>query len=82
MINSTNSNIIPFSDQTISLDFSLNDNFSLEDYLKDDNAILCAKKMGPKAKKYFNSEKIIQLIKYVVEEPIDDDQLKGINTLM
>ena len=77
MINSTISNIIPFSDQTISLDFSLNDNFSLEDYLKDDNAILCAKKMGPKAKKYFNSEKIIQLIKYVVEEPIDDDQLKG-----
>ena len=77
MINSPNANPSLFSDQTYSLEYSLNDNFSLEDYLKDENAILCAKKMGPQAKKYFNSEKIKQLIKYATEEPLYDDQLKG-----
>ena len=77
MINSSNANLSLFSDQTYNLEYSLNDNFSLEDYLKDDDAILCAKKMGPQAQKYFNSEKIEQLIKYVIEEPIYNDQLKG-----
>ena len=52
-------------------------NYPLEEYLKDEEAIQCYKDMKPNAKKYFNKEKIKQLIKYITEEPENDDYLKA-----
>ena len=67
-----------FMRQTPSLEEKLNDsNFPLEDYLKDDEAISCVKLMGNNTKKYFDSEKIKQLIKLITEEPTEEDQLRG-----
>ena len=51
--------------------------YPLEEYLKDDYAISCVETMGKNVKKYFNSEKIKKLIKYVTEEPEEEDQLRG-----
>jgi hypothetical protein len=52
-------------------------NYPLEEYLKDDEALLCLKFMGKNTKKYFNSDKIKSLIKLITEEPEGEDQLKG-----
>ena len=51
--------------------------YNLEEYLKDEEAIQCYKDMGVNTKKYFNKDKIKQLIKYITIEPEDDDYLKG-----
>ena len=67
-----------FMRQTPSLEDKLNDtNYPLEEYLKDDEAITCVKLMGKNTKKYFDSEKVKKLIKYITEEPIEEDQLRG-----
>ena len=67
-----------FMKQTPSLEEKLKDeNYPLEDYLKDDEAISCIKLMGKNTKKYFNPEKIKKLIKLITEEPEEEDQLKG-----
>ena len=52
-------------------------NYPLEEYLKDDEAVLCVKFMGKNTKKYFNSDKIKSLIKLITEEPEGEDQLRG-----
>ena len=52
-------------------------NYPLEEYLKDEEAIQCYKDMKPNAKKYFNKDKIKQLIKYITVEPENDDYLKA-----
>lgn len=51
--------------------------YNLEEYLKDEEAIQCYKDMGANTKKYFNKDKIKQLIKYITIEPEEDDLLKG-----
>lgn len=51
--------------------------YNLEEYLKDEEAIQCYKDMGANTKKYFNKDKIKQLIKYITIEPEEDDHLKG-----
>ena len=67
-----------FLRQSSSLEEKLNDkNYPLEDFLKDDEAISCIKLMGKNTKKYFDSEKIKQLIKFITEEPKEEDQLRG-----
>lgn len=55
----------------------VDNDFNLEEYLKDEEAIQCYKDMGENTKKYFNKDKIKQLIKYITIEPEDDDHLKG-----
>lgn len=52
-------------------------NYPLEEFLKDDSAISCVKSMGKNTQKYFNPEKIKQLIKLITEEPETEDQLRG-----
>ena len=67
-----------FLRQSSSLEEKLNDkNYPLEDFLKDDEAISCIKLMGRNTKKYFDSERIKQLIKFIIEEPQEEDQLRG-----
>ena len=51
--------------------------YNLEEYLKDEEAIQCYKDWGANTKKYFNKDKIKQLIKYITIEPEEDDHLKG-----
>ena len=55
----------------------IDENYPLEEYLKSEEAIQCYKDMHKNAKKYFNKEKIKQLIKYVIEEPQNDEYLRG-----
>ena len=63
---------------TPSLEEKLNDsNYPLEEYLKHDDAITCVKLMGKNTKKYFDSQKVKKLIKYITEEPTEEDQLRG-----
>ena len=62
---------------TTKLEEKLDENLSLEEYLKNDEAILCYKDMNKNAKKYFDKNKIKQLIKYIIEEPENDDYLRG-----
>ena len=50
---------------------------TLEQYLQNDEAIQCFKDMKPNVKKYFTKEKIKQLIKYITEEPQEDEYNKG-----
>ena len=52
-------------------------NYPLEEYLKDEEAVLCVKFMGKNTKKYFNSDKIKSLIKLMTEEPEGEDPLRG-----
>ena len=51
--------------------------YPLEEFLKDDSAILCVESMGKKVEKYLNSERIKKLIKLVTKEPEEEDQLRG-----
>ena len=62
---------------TTKLEEKLDENLSLEEYLKNDEAILCYKDMNKNARKYFDKNKIKLLIKYVIEEPENDDYLRG-----
>ena len=55
----------------------VDENYPLEEYLKDEEAIQCYKDMNKNAKKYFNKNKIKQLIKYITEEPKNDDYFIG-----
>ena len=55
----------------------VDENYPLEEYLKSEEAIQCYKDMLKNAKKYFNKEKIKQLIKYVIVEPENDEYLRG-----
>ena len=55
----------------------VDENYPLEEYLKDSEAIQCYKDMNKNAKKYFNKNKIKQLIKYIIEEPKNDDYFIG-----
>ena len=48
-------------------------NLSLEEYLLKEEAIQCFKDMKDNAKKYFDRNKIKQLIKYITEEPKEDE---------
>ena len=52
-------------------------NYPLEQYLQNEEAIQCYKDMKKNAKKYFDKNKIKQLIKYITVEPENDDYLKG-----
>ena len=52
-------------------------NYPLEDYLNNPDAIQCYKDMKKNAKKYFDKNKIKQLIKYIIEEPENDVYLQG-----
>ena len=52
-------------------------NYSLEEFLNDSDAIQCYKQMGKNTKKYFRPQIVKQLIKYITEEPENDDYLKG-----
>ena len=56
------------------LEKSLTDpNLPLEEYLKKPEAIQCFQDMKKNAQKYFDRNKIIQLIKYITEEPKKDE---------
>ena len=56
------------------LEKSLTDpNLPLEEYLKKPEAIQCFQDMKKNAQKYFDRNKIIQLIKYITEEPKEDE---------
>ena len=54
-------------------------NFPLEEFLKDDEYIQCYKNMNSNLniKKYFTPEKIKKLIKFIIEEPENDDYFRG-----
>ena len=54
-------------------------NYPLEEYLKDADAIQCYKNMNSNnnIKKYFTPEKIKKLIKFITEEPENDDYFRG-----
>ena len=51
----------------------LDKNLSLEEYLLKEEAIQCFKDMKDNAQKYFDRNKIKQLIKYITEEPKEDE---------
>ena len=51
----------------------LEQNLSLEEYLKNEDAIQCFKDMKTNAQKYFNRDKIKQLIKYITEIPKENE---------
>ena len=48
-------------------------NLSLEEYLKKEDAIQCFKDMKKNAQNYFDRDKIKQLIKYITEEPKENE---------
>ena len=54
-------------------------NYPIEEYLKDDEAIQCYKNMNTNKniKKYFTPGKIKKLIKFITEEPENDDYFRG-----
>ena len=56
------------------LEKSLTDpNLPLEEYLKKPDAVQCFQDMKSNAQKYFDRNKIIQLIKYITQEPKEDE---------
>ena len=60
------------------LEKSLTDpNLPLEEYLKKPDAVQCFQDMKSNAQKYFDRNKIIQLIKYITQEPKEDEYNKG-----
>ena len=52
-------------------------NLTLEEYLNHPDAIQCFKDMKENAQKYFDRNKIKELIKYIIEEPKEDEYNKG-----
>ena len=65
------------SEQINALEEKLTNYLPLEQFLRNDEAILCVKACGEKTKEYFNSAKIKKLIKLITEEPEDDNQIRG-----
>ena len=65
------------ADQINSLEEKLSSYLPLEQFLKNDDAILCVKACGEKTKEYLDSSKIKKLIKLITEEPEDDNQIRG-----
>ena len=49
-------------------------NLPLEEYLKKPEAIQCFQDMSTNAQKYFDRNKIIQLVKYITEQPKEDER--------
>lgn len=69
-------------DDNVKISISLEDKlgnlkYPLQEYLNDPDAIECFKKMGKNTKKYFRPEIVKNLIKYITEEPENDDFLRG-----
>ena len=56
---------------------SKNNNIPLEDFLNDNDAISLIKSEEKILKRYFNPERIKQLIKYITKEPKDNSYLIG-----
>ena len=54
-----------------------NNNYPLEDYLNDDEAIPCYENMNQNVKKYFSPKIVKKLIRYITEAPEKDDYLQG-----
>ena len=54
-----------------------NNNYPLEDYLNDDEAIPCFENMDKNTKKYFSPKIVKKLIRYITEAPEKDDYLQG-----
>ena len=52
-------------------------NLPLEEYLKKPEAIQCFQDMSTNAQKYFDRNKIIQLVKYITEQPKEDEYNVG-----
>ena len=52
-------------------------NLILEEYLKNPQAIQCVQNMKENTRKYFDKNKIKQLIKYIIEIPKEDEYDKG-----
>ena len=52
-------------------------NLSLEEYLKNPEAIQCFLNMKENAQKYFDKDKIKKLIKYIIEIPKENEYDKG-----
>ena len=65
------------ADQINTLEEKLSSYLPLEQFLKNDDAILCVKACGEKTREYLNSAKIKKLIKLITEEPDDDNQIRG-----
>ena len=65
------------SDQINALEEKLSSYLPLEQFLRNDEAILCVKACGEKTKEYLDSSKIKKLIKLITEEPEDDNQIRG-----
>ena len=65
------------NEQISALEEKLSNYLPLEQFLKNDEAILCVKACGEKTKEYLNSSKIKKLIKLITEEPEDDNQIRG-----
>jgi hypothetical protein len=65
------------NEQISALEEKLSDYLPLEQFLRNDEAILCVKACGEKTKEYLNSSKIKKLIKLITEEPEDDNQIRG-----
>ena len=54
-----------------------NNNYPLEDYLNDDEAIPCYENMNQNVKKYFSPKIVKKLIRDITEAPEKDDYLQG-----
>ena len=65
------------NEQINALEEKLSNYLPLEQFLRNDEAILCVKACGEKTKEYLNSTKIKKLIKLITEEPEDDNQIRG-----
>ena len=64
--------------QVTELEKKLSDiNLTLEEYLNHPDAIQCFKDMKKNSQKYFDRNKIKELIKYIIEEPKEDEYNKG-----
>ena len=55
----------------------VDENFPIEEYLKNDKAIICFKYKNKNTKNYLTKDKIKKLIKYIIDEPKTDDYLTG-----
>ena len=77
MLNNCNIGNYSSPAQSKYLEYRLNNNYPIEEYLNDECAIPCTKVMSDTTKKYFNSNNIKKLILLITEEPKDDDFLRG-----
>ena len=61
------------------LEKNLSNDLPLEEYLKNPDAIQCFINMKENAQKYFDRNKMKQLIKYIIEIPKEDENNKKYN---